>query len=96
MRNILTCLTCLLLAACGTVKREAPEPAAPDQAHKAPVADKHPAGIRFHPVKGLSNKITGPREVMKASVKAGRSLPSWHGGPTARTSMARSRPGMAT
>ena len=42
--------------------------AAPDQAHKAPVADKHPAGIRFHPVKGLSNKITGPREVMKASV----------------------------
>jgi len=25
VRNILTCLTCLLLAACGTVKREAIE-----------------------------------------------------------------------
>ncbi len=67
-------LLCLLLAACGTVKDERPEPTAPDQGRKAPtaptapVADKHPAGIRFHPVKGLSNKITGHREVMKASV----------------------------
>ncbi|HAT19676.1 MAG TPA: hypothetical protein DCS85_05925, partial [Verrucomicrobiales bacterium] len=68
VRNILTCLTCLLLVACGTVKDENPQPAAPDQAQKAPVAAKHPAGIRFHPVKGLSNKITGNREVMKASV----------------------------
>ena len=68
MKKLLPCLTCLLLVACGTVKDGNPQPPATDQAHKAPVTDKHPAGIRFHPVKGLSNEITGNREVMKASV----------------------------
>ncbi len=32
------------------------------------MADMHPVGTRFHSVKGLSNKITGPREVVKASI----------------------------
>jgi len=68
VKKLLPCLTCLLLVACGTVKDGNPQPPATDQAHKAPVTDKHPAGIRFHPVKGLSNEITGNREVMKASV----------------------------
>ena len=68
VKILLPYLPALLLVACSTVKDERPQPPATAQAHKAPVADKHPAGIRFHPVKGLSNKITGPREVMKASV----------------------------
>ena len=70
MKTVLPCLPALLLVlvACGTVKDENPQATAPAQAQEAPVADQHPAGTRFHPVKGLSNKITGPREVIKASV----------------------------
>ena len=68
MKILLPYLPALLLVACSTVKDGNPQPPATAQAHKAPVTDKHPAGIRFHPVKGLSNKITGPREVIKASV----------------------------
>jgi len=68
VKTLLSCLPALLLVACGTVKDEIPQAPATGQAHKAPVADQHPAGTRFHPLKGLSHKITGPREVIKASV----------------------------
>jgi len=68
VKTLLSCLPALLLVACGTVKDGNPQAPATSQAHKAPVADQHPAGTRFHPLKGLSLKITGPREVIKASV----------------------------
>ena len=68
MKTVLPCLPALLLVACGTVKDESPQATAPAQAQEAPVADQHPAGTRFHPVKGLSHQIIGNREVMTASV----------------------------
>ena len=68
MKTLLSCLPALLLVGCGTVKDGNPQAPAIGQAHKAPVADQHPAGTRFHPLKGLSHKIPGPREVIKASV----------------------------
>ena len=68
MKTLLSCLPALLLVACGTVKDGNPQAPATGQAHKAPVADQHPAGTRLHPLKGLSHTITGPRELIKASV----------------------------
>ena len=68
MKTLLPCLPALLLVACGPVKDESPQATAPAQAQEAPVADQHPAGTRFHPVKGLSHQIIGNREVMTASV----------------------------
>ena len=68
MKTLLSCLPALLLVACGTVKDGNLQAPATGQAHKGPVADQHPAVTRFHPLKGLSHTITGPREVIKASV----------------------------
>ena len=68
MKTLLPCLPALLLVACGPVKDQKEQPPAPDRERQAPVADQHPAGTRFHPVKGLSHQIMGNREVMTASV----------------------------
>ena len=68
MKTLLPCLPALLLVACGPVKDQKEQPPAPDRERQAPVADQHPAGTRFHPVKGLSHQIIGNREVMTASV----------------------------
>ena len=68
MKTLLPCLPALLLVACGPVKDQKEQPPAPDRERKAPVANQHPVGTRFHPVKGLSHQIMGNREVMTASV----------------------------
>ena len=68
MKTLLPCLPALLLVACGPVKDQKEQPLAPDRERKAPVANQHPVGTRFHPVKGLSHQIIGNREVMTASV----------------------------
>ena len=68
MKTVLPCLPALLLVACGTIKDESPQATTPVQAQEAPVADQHPSGTRFHPVKDLSHQITGNREIMTASV----------------------------
>ena len=68
MKTLLPCLPALLLVACGPVKDQKEQPPAPDRERKAPVANQHPVGTRFHPVKGLSHQIIGNREVMTASV----------------------------
>ena len=68
MKTLLPCLPALLLVACGPVKDESPQATTPAQAQEAPVADQHPSGTRFHPIKGLSHQITGNREIMTASV----------------------------
>ena len=61
-------LLTLLLVSCAPVEPEGQVKSSADSVRKSRVASKHPGNTRFRPVPQLSRRVTGDREVLKASV----------------------------
>ncbi len=66
-------LPSLLLASCAQVETEGQKSSAVDSLRTSRVANKHPGNTRFRPVRQLSRRVNGDREILKASVD-GRKL----------------------